>query len=141
MAEVAEKKSIGRSILAVVVGFVSVFILSYGMDYILVAFNVLPDDASLAYVSSGVVFAVLAYRTIFNAVGCYIAAKLAPNHPMRHAIILGTLGFLLGIGGALATDPDAAAAAPDWYGWGLVLGALPAAWLGGKLYTMRATKR
>jgi hypothetical protein len=40
------------------------------------------------------------YRTVSNTLGCYLAARLAPSKPMKHAIILGTIGFALTIVGS-----------------------------------------
>ena len=44
-----------------------------------------------------------AYRTIYGIGGSYIAARLAPNGPMGHALTLGTFGLILSIVGAVAT--------------------------------------
>ena len=35
-----------------------------------------------------------AYRTLYGVVGGYIAARLAPDRPMIHALALGVLGLV-----------------------------------------------
>ncbi len=40
---------------------------------------------------------VIIYQSIYNIVGCYPAAKLAPNRSIRHAMILWIIGFALSI--------------------------------------------
>lgn len=52
---------------------------------------------------------------------------------MRHAIALGLIGVVAGAAGAAPIE----SAAPAWYAWGLVVLALPAAWLGGSLAARR----
>jgi hypothetical protein len=128
-------RRVGRSVLAVLAGFIATVVLSYGTDAVLTAAGVLPAGGKLPLTGSKLLVAtVLAYRVIFSVVGCYIAARLAPSRPMTHALVLGTLGFLASLGGAFSM----ATLAPSWYAWGIVVLALPAAWLGGKLYTMTA---
>ena len=45
----------------------------------------------------------LAYRGVYTVLGSYIAASLAPNRPMKHALALGVVGFVANILGAVAT--------------------------------------
>jgi hypothetical protein len=73
------------------------------------------------------------YRAVFSVIGCYIAAALAPRLPMLHAMILGTIGFVLSlIGVFVAVKMNLG---PAWYAIALVLMTFPCAWLGGKLKT------
>ncbi|MGH8501885.1 MAG: hypothetical protein ACREVE_05325 [Gammaproteobacteria bacterium] len=78
----------------------------------------------------------LAYRCVYAVVGSYIAARFAPRNPMRHALVLGVIGLLLSLAGAIATIPMDLG--PAWYPIALVVTALPCAWLGGVLYRRRA---
>jgi hypothetical protein len=55
----------------------------------------------------------LAYRCVYGALGSYLAARFAPRNPMRHAIILGVIGFVLSLLGAIATLP--LKLGPTWY--------------------------
>jgi hypothetical protein len=68
---------------------------------------------------------------IFSTFGCYLSARLAPNRPMKHAIILGVIGVVLTIVGLIAMWDIP----PRWYPVSLIVLTLPAAWLGGKLAT------
>jgi hypothetical protein len=70
-----------------------------------------------------------AYRLVFDVGGCYLTARLAPARPMKHALVLGGLGVLLSLTGALAMWN----AGPHWYPLALVVSSLPSAWLGGRL--------
>lgn len=130
-------KNILKSIGAVIAGFVAVFILSYGTDAILGVMGILPSGPLPLTGSEFLVLTVLTYRNIYNVIGCYLTARLAPNHPMRHALILGILGFLGSIGGALGGQ----GLAPAWYSWMLVVLSLPCAWLGGRLSEVKLQKR
>src|SRR5262249_20111155 len=72
------------------------------------------------------------YRTIYAIIGGYIAARLAPSQPILHALVLGSLGLILGIVGVVTTWNTEAVIGHEWYPIGLVVLALPPAWLGGK---------
>jgi MFS family permease len=72
---------------------------------------------------------IVAYRTIFNTLGCYLTARLAPRKPMKHAIILGIIVFVLTIVGMIVMWH----LPPHWYPISLAVLTLPAAWLGGKM--------
>jgi hypothetical protein len=43
-----------------------------------------------------------AYRGIYSILGCYLTARLAPHHPMHHALILGAIGVVLSTAGTIA---------------------------------------
>jgi hypothetical protein len=73
----------------------------------------------------------LAYRCVYAVVGSYIAARLAPRAPMRHALALGVVGLVVSVAGTIAMWDFG----PNWYPVALVLSALPCAWLGGALYS------
>ena len=119
-----------KSILAIFTGFVAVVILSTVTDKILESTGIFPPlSEPLAYTPSMLAVA-LVYRCIFTVVGGYVTARLAPDRPMRHAIILGSVGIAAGtIGVVYAWDVS-----PEhWYPIALVITALPCTWLGGKL--------
>ncbi|MBL8103606.1 MAG: hypothetical protein JNM02_13815 [Anaerolineales bacterium] len=123
-----------KSIGAVIAGFVAIFVLSYGTDAVLEAAEILQAGTPLPMRGSEpLIAAILVYRLAYSVAGCYVAARLAPNYPMRHALVLGMLGFVGSIGGAMVAVQQSLG--PAWYAWGLVVFALPCAWLGGRLYT------
>ena len=45
----------------------------------------------------------LAYRSVYTVLGSYISARLAPHRPMKHALALRVVGFIVNILGAVAT--------------------------------------
>lgn len=68
-----------------------------------------------------------AYVFVFAVFGCWLVARLAPSHPMRHAMILGLLGLAFNVVGTIALWDQM----PAWYHVGALALVLPAAWLGG----------
>ncbi|MDR3571599.1 MAG: hypothetical protein P4L81_05415 [Candidatus Pacebacteria bacterium] len=125
-------RNILKSIWAGLAGFVVGGILSYGTDYIL-------GLHSLQYTAPLFILGIIFYRSVYVVIGCYITARLAPNHPMRHVLVLGLLGLILGILGSAATwDMNVG---PHWYGLSVATLALPSAWLGGKLSALHLRKK
>lgn len=118
-------KSIGAGLTGIVVGAG----LSFATDALFEKLGLIPHGN--LNTDAWRIVLVLAYRTLYNVLGAYITAKLAPNFPMRHALALGALGTLISIGGALATANMNLG--PGWYAWTLAVLTLPAAWLGGIL--------
>lgn len=142
MSETNSPRRIGRSIGAVLAGFVVVFLLSLGTDMVLHATHVFPPwgDSMAGY--DGALLLAIIYRTIYGVAGSYITARLAPNRPMLHALIGGFIGLGISIAGAAVTWNSGPAFGPHWYAMALVLLALPTAWLGGKLrLTQQRTPR
>ena len=125
-------KSIGAGLVGIIVGAS----LSFGTDFILRSAGILPEDN--LYVSAGLIWAVLLYRSAYNVLGFYIVARLAPNNPMRLALVLGVIGTILSIVGAVVTWNMNVG--PHWYALTLAALTMPSAWLGGKLYE-RSTKQ
>ena len=74
----------------------------------------------------------LAYRTVDSIIGTFIAASLAPNRPMRHALALGVIGVILASLGALATIGAGPEFGPIWFPLSLVAISLPCAFVGGR---------
>jgi hypothetical protein len=61
--------------------------------------------------------------------GCYVTARLAPSKPLAHALVLGGIGVVLSVLGAIAMW----GAGPAWYSLTIIAIAPPCAWLGGIL--------
>lgn len=120
-----------RSIGAVAAGLIAVVVLSIGTDAVMHATNLFPPSGQR--MTDGLFVLATAYRSIYAIVGGYIAARLAPARPMKHALVLGFIGVLLGTAGLLATWNAGPELGPRWYPIALVVTALPCAWLGGKL--------
>jgi peptidoglycan/LPS O-acetylase OafA/YrhL len=80
------------------------------------------------------------YRSVYGALGSAVAARLAPDRPMQHALALGVVGLVACLAGAVASR-NAPELGPRWYPIALVVLALPCAWAGGKLHELRARRR
>jgi len=113
----------------VLAGLIVVIVLSTVTDMLLEN-SVLPGLAH-AQATTGVWLFVTAYRAVYSIVGCYIAARLAPDRPMAHALVLGVIGLVLASLGAYMMW----SVGTHWYPIALVISALPCAWIGGWLYT------
>ncbi len=124
----------GRSAVAIFLGFVAVVILSLGTDQLFHVLNVYPPWGQAMY-DTGDNLLALGYRCVYTVFGCYLAARLAPRAPMRHALTLGVIGTVAATAGAI-TAITAADLGPTWYPISLVVTALPCAWLGGELHRM-----
>src|SRR5262245_11579977 len=88
------KKESLKSIGAVIAGFAALVTLSIITDVILGKAGVMKVEPFYENPAWLIAIIVL-YRTIFNTIGCYLTARLAPGKPMKHAMILGTIGVVL----------------------------------------------
>ena len=124
------------SILAVLAGFVFGAVASIGTDVGMHKAGFAPPleehwpDKVLAMAT--------VYRAIYGVLSSWLTARLAPNSPMRHALIGGAIATALGIAGVVVNLVMHMGA--DWYAIALVLIAMPTAWLGGKLRLMQLGK-
>ena len=128
------KNSIFRSIGAVLAGFAAVVLLSTVTDTVLET----NDLMKIPFLDNPwwLMLLVAIYRSIYTVAGCYIAASLAADRPMRHALTLGGIGFVVGILSSAAMWKDL----PAWFAVLLVAPALPCAWLGGRLQSAGKNK-
>ena len=128
-----------KSIGAVLAGFVAVVVLSLGTDLVLHATGVFPPwDQRM---SDALFLLATVYRTIYCIAGSYIAARLAPDRPMPHALVLGVVGLVVSTAGAVATWNKGPEFGPHWYPVALIVTAIPCAWLGGRLRIMQLQTR
>jgi len=123
-------KNTWKSIWAVVAGVLTIIIVTTIVDIVLHVAHVYPamdkplTDALALLASS--------YRLVISIAGAYLTAKLAPDRPMRHAMILGYVGVVLGMIGLVATWN--LGLGPRWYPISLVVLAIPQCWAGGWLF-------
>ncbi len=120
----------GRSVWAIVAGVLIAVTLSVGTDTVLHATGVFP---ALGRSMSDALFGLAtAYRIVYGVLGAYVTARLAPDRPMWHALVLGGIGLGVSIMGAAVTwnQPDLG---PHWYPLALVALALPQSWLGARI--------
>jgi hypothetical protein len=135
MTDGVPARRLGRSVLAVVGGLVAIFAASMAMDELMYALGVFPRPPAISY-DTGAYLIATAYRAVIGVGGCWLAARLAPSRPMRHALILGGIGVLLSLGGVAASMTMEMG--PIWYPIALVAVTPPAAWLGGRLAERKA---
>ncbi len=122
--------TIFKSIGAVVAGLLVNVALGLGTDQLLHMLDVYPAWGVPMTETSDNLLA-LAYRIVYGVAGSWLTARLAPFAPMRHAVILGSIGLLLSLTGVVAAmHMDLG---PLWYPILVALSALPCAWLGGVL--------
>ena len=131
------RRQFGRSIWAVVAGFLAVVILSIATDAVLHALGMFP--ALGQRMSNNLLALATFYRTLYAVLGSYITARVAPNRPMAHALIGGLLGMVIGGVGAAVTW-SRTELGPHWYPLVLVAEALPCAWIGGKIRETQLSK-
>ena len=117
-----------KSVRAVVAGVLFIIVVTTLVDFMLHRAGVYqpmgqPITDSLAVLAT-------AYRIVISIAGAYLTAHLAPDRPMRHAIILGIVGIVLGPIGLLTTWT--LNLGPHWYPVALVVLALPQCWAGGR---------
>lgn len=121
-----------RSVGAVAAGLVAIFAVTIATDLVMHATGVFPPVGAPA-MSDALFLLAFAYRVVYDVAGCYLTARLAPDRPMRHALVLGSIGLVLSIAGAVAMWN----AGPAWYSLGLAASSLPCAWLGARLHRRR----
>lgn len=131
MSDANSNRRLGRSIGAVLAGFVLIFVSSLGTDVILHATGVFPPWGQP--MSEGLYVLASIYRALYAVVACAITARLAPRAPLAHALALGALGVVVSSLGAAATWDMVPALGPRWYPLHLIAVSLPLAWLGGRL--------
>ena len=120
-----------RRIGAVLAGIVVGAALALGTDAVLHATGVFPPWGQR--VGDGLLMLATTYRAIFNVASGYVTAHLAPDRPIAHAVVLGTLGLVVGLAGAIATWNAGPAYEPHWYPVAVALISLPCSWAGGRI--------
>lgn len=125
------KHHVRKSIVAVILGFLTVGVLSIATDMILESVGVFPSQAHPQLYASWMLLLALFYRTFFTITGGFLTAKLSPSKPIRHAVILGAIGVVFATLGAAANWDKSVGA--QWYPLLLILVSIPATWLGGKI--------
>lgn len=131
------QRTIGRSILALLAGFLVTVVLSLTADLGMHAAGFFPSPGQP--MNDTQLLAATVYRTLFSVLSSYVTARLAPYGPMAHALIGGAIGTLLATGGAVTTWNKGLG--PHWYPLALIVTALPSAWLGGKLRALQLQKQ
>ena len=126
-----------RSIWAVVAGVLVIIVLTTLVDIVLHAIGVFPPMNQP--INDALALLATSYRIVISIGGAYLTALLAPDKPMRHALILGLVGTVLGLVGVVATWDRGLG--PRWYPIALAVLAIPQCWVGGRLYETRSGRR
>jgi len=75
------------------------------------------------------------YRFAISVAGAWLTARLASSEPMKHVLILGVVGTIMGTIGVIATWNMGMG--PRWYPIALAVLALPQCWAGGRIYELQ----
>ena len=123
-----------KSTWAVVAGVLFIIVVTTAVDIVLHLAGVFPPmeqpiDDKLALLAT-------AYRVVISVAGAWLTARLAPEKPMQHALILGGVGVVLGLVGVALTWNKGLG--PRWYPIALVVLAVPQCWAGGNIYERQA---
>src|SRR5262245_7344929 len=92
---------IWRSIWSVLAGVLFILVVTTLVDILLHVSKVFPPlgrpiGDSLALLATS-------YRIVISVCGAWLSARLAPRRPLKHAMILGVVGVVLGVAGVMAT--------------------------------------
>lgn len=125
-----------KSIWAIAAGILAIIIVTTVVDIMLHAVRVFPPmDQPL---TNALALLATTYRVIIGVGGAWLTACLAPDRPMRHALILGCVGTCLALAGVVATWNMGLG--PRWYPIALFVLAIPQCWAGAKIWEKRAAK-
>jgi hypothetical protein len=126
-----------KSVWAVVAGVLVIIGVTTVVDIVLHLVHVYPPmdqpiDNSLALLAT-------CYRVVIGVAGAWLTARLAPDRPMKHAMVLGCVGVALGLVGLWATWNKELG--PRWYPMALVVLAIPQCWAGAWIYEVWSGRR
>jgi drug/metabolite transporter (DMT)-like permease len=131
MSETSRLGALAQSIAALFAGFVVVVALSLGADVAMHKSGIFPPWGTP--MSDGLFLLATVYRVAYGVIGSYVTARVAPDRPMRHAMIGGVIGLAISILGAVTTWDRGPEFGPHWYPVALAMLALPQSWVGGML--------
>ncbi len=122
-----------KSVWALAAGVIFSIVVTTLVDVVLHATGIYPPweqpiDDTLALLATS-------YRIVISIAGAWLTARLAPADPMKHAMILGYVGSLMGLVGVVATWNMGMG--PRWYPIALTVLAIPQCWAGGRIYMMQ----
>ena len=124
------------SILAVLAGVLFIIVVTTLVDIVLHAARVYPPMNQP--INDALSLIATSYRLVISVAGAWLTARLAPSKPMRHAMILGVVGTVLGLVGVVTTWN--LELGPRWYPIALAVLAIPQCWAGGRIYEMTSGK-
>jgi hypothetical protein len=119
-----------KSIWAVMAGILAVIGVTTLVDILLHVAHVYPPmDQPL---TDPLAALATAYRIPISIAGAWLTARLAPDRPLFHAMVLGYVGTVLGLVGVVTTWNKNLG--PHWYPILLTILSVPQCWIGGILF-------
>ena len=100
-----------QSLWAVVAGAVVAIVATTLVDVVLHIAHVFPPINDP--INDALALLATSYRIVIGVAGAWLTARLAPDKPLKHALILGYLGVALGLVGVVATWNKGLG--PHWY--------------------------
>jgi uncharacterized membrane protein len=119
-----------RSIWAIVAGILVAIVVTTLVDILLHVAGVYPPMNQP--LTDGLALLATAYRIPISIAAAWLTARLAPDRPLQHALLLGYVGTVLGLVGVVATWNKGLG--PHWYPIALAVLSVPQCWLGGWLF-------
>ena len=126
-----------KSIWAVVAGALVVIVVTTLVDIILHLAGIFPPLEQP--IGDGLALLASSYRIVISVGSAWLTARLAPRNPMKHVMVLGSIGVGVSLIGVVATWN--LGLGPRWYPISLVVLAIPQAWAGGKLFERQSQQR
>src|SRR5258705_13308420 len=117
-----------RRIGAVLAGFVLVFVGHPATDFALAALGVFPP-LDKPFADQRLFLIALGHRMAWQVLAGWLVARLAPDHSMRHALVLAAIGTAAAIVGAGGMRGGGAA----WDPIALAVSGVPTHWVGAPL--------
>jgi len=121
-----------KSVWAVVAGVLFIIVVTTLVDIVLHMARVFPPMNQP--INDALALLATSYRLVISVAGAWLTARLAPGQPMKHAMVLGVVGTVLGLVGVVTTWN--LGLGPRWYAIALAVLAIPQCWAGGKIYEM-----
>jgi hypothetical protein len=121
-----------KSVWAVVAGVLFIIVVTTLVDIVLHMARVFPPMNQP--INDALALLATSYRFVISVAGAWLTARLAPGQPMKHAMVLGVVGTVLGLVGVVTTWN--LGLGPKWYAIALAVLAIPQCWAGGKIYEM-----
>ncbi len=125
-----------KIILAVLAGIAFNFITSTGVDFLLHAVGYFPPYGQPMFETDKVLLA-FAYRSVFTILSAYVTARIANENAKKAVWIIGTIGSLLWLAGAITLWDYA----PAYYNIAGIFTGIPLALIGLSLYKQQTNKR
>jgi len=126
-----------RSFWALVAGVAFIIVVTTLVDVVLHMIGVYPPMGQP--MNDALALLATAYRIPISIAGAWLTARLAPEKPMKHALMLGVVGTALGLVGVVTTWN--AELGPRWYAIALAVLAIPQCLAGGRIHEMRSGRR